>query len=69
MYFKKESQKSIISVTEDFATLVSMTNDGKLEFEFSLDVSQVTAIKEKSVSVDVTVYSNKIKKDNIASIP
>lgn len=68
MYFKKESQKSIISVTEDFATLVSMTNDGKLEFEFSLDVSQVTAIKEKSVSVDVTVYSNKIKKDNIASI-
>lgn len=55
MYFSLKKKASIISVKDDFATLVNVSPNDEIKFEFEYVANQLLAIKDGCSRVDVTV--------------
>lgn len=55
MYFSLKKKNSIISVDDDFATLVNVSPRDELTFDFTYSANQLRAIQSSCSRVDVTV--------------
>jgi len=65
MYYKKTQANQLLKVEDGFATLKSVDDKGDLTFEFEYAISQTDAIKNKTLSVNITAYTQKIQKTKI----
>lgn len=65
MFFKFERKKNMLDVSDNFATLVSISQHGDMEFELSCGVSQMAAVQSRALLVRVTVSSRTVPRKRL----
>lgn len=65
MYIRLQNKTHILDVPDTFARLVSVLNNGDLQFEFTYSISQSAFVSKKASRVQVTVNSRNIAKKSL----
>lgn len=61
MFFKFDRRVRLLNVDDSFAQLNNITDNEDLEFTFFYSINQLAAIKQKSLTVSVSILSSVIK--------